>query len=652
MPVNATQFVLGSLAWALSAILNAVLAYLCLQAIRTERSGLDLALWLFLFIFVTTLVTMVAGLLGLLTAGGLTLISLVGWITLFAVPPWRRAVTSVPSRLRIWAGRVVILWRELPTWIKAFSLALLVACSVRFGFLIWALPPFVWDSLTYHLTNVAHWVQVGRIEVWDTSMVRIYSPANYEVLAAWFTVFLHHDVVVEAAGLPAYALAIASLYALGRSLGITRQSAWLGALAYSVTPALLLPTTGTKNDPHMAAYYLLAVALLADLLFRQPADNKHPLRNVISVLLVLALAFGTKSYVMQLLPGLAVLVLMGLGLGGRGRQWRPLARRLWAEIRSTERSIKVALALLLIAGVFLGGYWNLRNWVDTGNPFFPYGVSLGGWEIWSGPQSQAGMGVGILVENLRLIAGKLGDRLAPIRQDLTDSTGWGWFIYVLGIPALAWALVRRKKIWPAAAAFAASLIFVLMATPPDPWNMRYIIWFPALFCLGFAMFWDALAGSWLWLRSSFVVIYVVTVCLSLASMVNYGQINPDEFAGMLDKPVWQRDAAVFHETVPQEYETALGIVPSEARLGYNVINNGFIYPLYRSDYSQRLVYIPVRPDETCQAIAGRMLGSGTRYLFVAPVHTPDRVISRLRSCADGGTYIRQRARSLYVLNDD
>ncbi|GAG63594.1 unnamed protein product, partial [marine sediment metagenome] len=33
-----------------------------------------------------------------------------------------------------------------------------------------------------------------------TSMTRIYTPANYETFALWFTVFLHNDVVVEMAG--------------------------------------------------------------------------------------------------------------------------------------------------------------------------------------------------------------------------------------------------------------------------------------------------------------------------------------------------------------------------------------------------------------------------------------------------------------------
>lgn len=649
--MSLVQLLLRCVGWVLSAALNAVLAYLCLRPLRTERASLNAALWLFLFVFVTSLFIMVAGLFGMLTAASLTVASLLGWVVVLLVPSWRQLVLSAPSQLRQWGQSAATFWRFLPGWVKVFTGAVAVVSSVRFLFLIWALPPFVWDSLTYHLTNVAHWVQVGRIEVWDTPMVRIYSPANYEVLAAWFAVFLHHDAIIEAAGLPAYALAVASVYALGRSLGVKQESAWLGAMAYAVTPALLLPTTGTKNDPHMAAYYLLLAALLADNVFNKESSNERPLRKFVAIFLVLSLAFGTKTYLIQMLPGLAVLV--GVGAWWRRRDWDVggFVDRFRVDIRRTGSDLKVGLVLLLLAGLFLGAYWNLRNWFVTGNPFYPYGVSLGGREIWEGPQSEAGMNVGNLIENVQLIAVKLGDRLAPIRQDLTDTTGWGWFVYVLGLPASAWVLWQEKRLRLAVCGFVVSLAFVLMATPPDPWNMRYIIWFPAVFCLGFAIYWDALAGSWPWLKTGFAMIYVATVALSLASVANYGQVRPEEFAGMLAKPVWARGAAAFHETVPQGYETALDIVPQDARLGYNVIDNGFIYPLYRADFSQRLVFVQVSSADTCRAIAGRMARKGTRYLFVAPVHTPDGVIAKLRACADEGTSIRQRARSLYVLND-
>ena len=59
--------------------------------------------------------------------------------------------------------------------------------------------------------------------------------------------------------------------------------------------------------------------------------------------------------------------------------------------------------------------------------------------------------------------------------------------------------------------------------------------------------------------------------------------------------------------------------------------------------------MPLSPQDTCEDIAGRMRQSGTRYLVVAPEHTSDENIARLRQCADLESEIRERAQGLYVL---
>ena len=121
---------------------------------------------------------------------------------------------------------------------------------------------------------------------------------------------------------------------------------------------------------------------------------------------------------------------------------------------------------------------------------------------------------------------------------------------------------------------------------------------------------------------------------------------------MLSLPVWQRDSGRFHLRAPVQYEHAYTYVPGDAVLGYNVHQNGFIYPLYRADFSQRLVYIPLSEADTCEAIAEAMEAHGTRYLFVAPEHSDDGLIRQLRACAASPSPIRERANGLYVVKRD
>jgi hypothetical protein len=90
---------------------------------------------------------------------------------------------------------------------------------------------------------------------------------------------------------------------------------------------------------------------------------------------------------------------------------------------------------------------------------------------------------------------------------------------------------------------------------------------------------------------------------------------------MLELPALRRDAAVFEDNMPRSYANAVEFVPNDALLGYNVHNNGFVYPLYRADYSQHIVFVPFSAEDTCDAIAESMKERGTRYLLVEHEHT-------------------------------
>jgi hypothetical protein len=456
--------------------------------------------------------------------------------------------------------------------------------------------------------------------------------------------------VVEAAGLPAYLLGLASVYCIGRSLGASRSAAWIGVLAYGTTPALLIATTGTKNDPHVAGYFLAALALAIDLSGGRSSDSgPNRLGAIWSIALALLLAAGTKTYIAHLLPGLALIA--ALYLPGRRSLtfWRDHLAASVRQWRESSVAARTGLAALLCGGLLLGGYWNVRNWILTDNPFYPYGVIVEGSQVIQGPESYYHLGLDRLAENLANFAFKFGDKRGPIRPDLPNTTGWGWFVYGIGLPVALWGLLRRRRVRILWVGFLASLLTIMLSNRPSPWNMRYVIWFPALFCLAFTALWDERPTGARFARGAITVLYVLALSLNFATTLNYDKVSAEEFRSMLRLPALQRDTAVFEDNMPAAYTNVLEFVPNEALLGYNVHNNGFIYPLYRSDFSQRVVYVPLSPQDTCEDIAGRMRQSGTRYLVVAPEHTSDENIARLRQCADLETEIRERAQGLYVL---
>jgi hypothetical protein len=329
-------------------------------------------IYLLLAVFLTSLFVLLAGFFGLLRPAPLAAIAVAGLVVLLAAPGSRAALRRIPQELKPVLRAGGQLWLELPRWLRLLTAVGIGLSAARFAFLIWALPPFVWDSLTYHLTNVAHWTQAGRIELFETPVERIYSPANYELLATWFTVFLHHDLVVEAAGLPAYLMGFASVYCIGRTLGTSRSAAWVGALAYASTPAWLIAATGTKNDPHVAGYFLAALALAVDLSARRSTGRAaNSLGGILSMVLALLLAAGTKAYIAHILPGLILIAALHQP-GWRSLQlWRNHLSEAVRQLRQETIWVQTGLGLLLCGGLLLGGYWNIRNWISPATRSIP-----------------------------------------------------------------------------------------------------------------------------------------------------------------------------------------------------------------------------------------------------------------------------------------
>lgn len=643
---------LGVLCWLVSGLGLVQLAYIVYRPLSSDRPAMNAVCFTFLLMFGATLIALTLGLVGWLwplpmAILGCGILAVAGW---FGPDEIRlKRIGHDLGRLSIHAGAW---WRGLPAWLRWLTGIALIGSALRFAFLVWALPPFVWDALTYHLTNVAQWTQQGRIALFDTPVVRIYSPANFEVLTTWWTVFLHHDALIEASGMPSYVLAILAVYATCRGLGCSVRSSWLAAMAYGSTPALLLATTGTKNDPQVAAMYLSLMAIVVNLVLRRgSARETNPLGQIVLALLIALYAIGTKTYIVHLITGVVLIGAFGLRRKGSDRPWAEIAHGIRDQLRRAGLGARMGLGVLLLAGVFLGGYWNVRNWILTGNPFFPYGVTIGDEQILPTGDRTAHLGFERLVTNLEQLGSKFGDRRAPIVPDLPDTTGWGWFAYGLGLPALAWMLVRRSDTRLLFAGFTFSLLVLFLSDRPSPWSMRYAIWFPAVFAMAFAAALDDLPALPTSYSRILISLTTITLGLNFVMTVNEGRVGPEDFLAMLSRPVWDRQAAYLRLTVPEEYAYALEFVPREAVLGYNVNSNGFAFPLYRADFSQRLVYIPLSPDESCDEVAQALQSQGTRYLFVAPEQTDDGIRAMLGRCAGSASVIRERARGLYVVKE-
>ncbi|MCJ7513409.1 MAG: hypothetical protein MUO23_10625, partial [Anaerolineales bacterium] len=610
-----TPLVIGAILWLISSVCVGLLALVVHRLVRTDDASLNLAAYLAVVVGLITAINLALGLLGWLTPWGVTSASLLVLGLACLVPAARAVLLDLPARWRAGRRTAAAWWFDLPRLLRFLAALLMLILTARFAFLVWALPPFVWDALTYHLTNVAAWTQSARILPIDSPVTRTFLPANFEVFSTWFTVFLHHDIVVEAAGIPGYLIACVAVYALARRLGCGAPLALVAGLAYATTPALLLAATGAKNDPLMTGIILLMMALIVDLVLRPDLSPERNLPGQLTLLLALAFfGLGTKAYLLHVLVGIAAMAWLLPRAAGRGGCWRQVLATSRAQLRAGGRRIWIPLVGMVAVSLFLGLYWYGRNAVLLGNPFYPMGIEFGSAPIVPGVHNNFPVSLTRFLENLEVFGYKFGDRQGPILSDLPNVTGWGWIAYGLGIPTLIWCLVRLKVTRAVIAGFLVSLAVLFLSARASPWNMRYATWFPAVLCLTTTCFLQAVPDAYRLERRVLSALLIIGATLNVLPTVNYGRIPIDEFSRMLSKPALERNAASLYLTIGDTYEFAVAKVPPGETLGYHVNANGFIYPLFRADFSQRIVYIPFENSGSCETLSRVMVDRGTRWL--------------------------------------
>ena len=242
------------------------------RVLRSRVRHLDIAIFGFLWIYTAILYTLILGISGLLESHRIAAISTVGLVIL-AISALRTS-RSILSRTRQWFSSFSIgsYYRIFTSLRPGYRIIGVLLCLLAFlqlariFFHIWFVPPYVWDTVVYHLVNVAEWVQKGRIHHVITPVGRVHWPANFEVLESWFVVFLHNDLLVKVAPFLAYLAAGASAYAVARVLNLNRIISASVAIFYLFTPSLAIQATACKNDVAVAAVYLLMIAILLDLM--------------------------------------------------------------------------------------------------------------------------------------------------------------------------------------------------------------------------------------------------------------------------------------------------------------------------------------------------------------------------------------------------
>jgi hypothetical protein len=618
------NIMIGAAEWFSGNIFLILLSLVFWSRFRFHHFPIDLALLLFYFLFNTTFFVLVMGVSGLLERNIIAGVCFFASLLLLFL--YQKHLIFTYREIRnVWVDfRLRI--SQHPLLATGFSIVVLLV-GLRMLAHVWFLPPYVWDTLTYHLPKVADWVQYGKLVALPTPVTRSYWPANFELFQTWFVLFFHHDFLIEAAGLPFYLLAILSVYSSGRSLELSRS--WSASLAtiYALTPSVLMNAVSCKNDMAMAAFYLFSLAVMLD--FRRHKDRAGS--HVVVITAAILMATGTKPYMVFILPGLLLIGLWCFRSGHTGSK----------QIRDHDNSFPSA-CILLTAALILGIYWYSRNYWLFENPLYPADFRLFGHLVFGEGKSSVQQGSflwdSLLKNFLDLTGKKIFDPFGPYDPDLAQKSGWGWFVFSCGIPAVIYAIIQRPEFRWLMVGFLLSLTCLFGMVSPDPWNMRFTLWFPAVFTLAYGIMTSR--SDVKFLRGCLMFLAGGCSALNLLGCIGTGYVytSPSAWQSQAAVSVWERTFAADH------IKPALREIPPSEELAYFAHGNTWIYPLYGPGYARKIHYL--KPHSGMDLVQ-EMRRMNVRYLLLLDANDT----SWIRRMEMQQGHIKRVADRLYCLTD-
>jgi len=245
--------------------------------------------------------------------------------------------------------------------ISTFLFSLAAVILVLLVFMALLVPPYSWDSLTYHLTSPVEWMKKGTIQIIPTpfgDQAPAYSPANGELFFLWLMLPLGSDLFARVGGLPFYLLSALTIYLITRRVGASAKGALLGTSLFLITPNIMRYAATPEVDLVALFFFLSATYFL--ILF---LEHRNP-KTLALTSIAIGLYLGSKYVALAFAPLLILLSIYAIFF-----QAKKLRRPSFIL-----RDAGIFLAGLLV----FGSFWYLRNLIETGSPTYPMSLGLGG----------------------------------------------------------------------------------------------------------------------------------------------------------------------------------------------------------------------------------------------------------------------------------
>ena len=150
-------------------------------------------------------------------------------------------------------------------------------------------PPNNWDSMTYHMGRIPHWIQNRHIEYYTTSIER----QNFSAPLAEFAILqlqllAHSDYLANITQWAAFVICILASGLIIRELGGTRKSSLLAMIITACIPMAILQSSSTQNDLVLGSFIMIFSYYMLK------AYRRHTL-SILPTSLALGMALATKG---------------------------------------------------------------------------------------------------------------------------------------------------------------------------------------------------------------------------------------------------------------------------------------------------------------------------------------------------------------------
>jgi hypothetical protein len=249
---------------------------------------------------------------------------------------------------------------------------LILVGLVALGVEVWIaalLPPYGYDAWVYHLPMVAVWIQTGNIStlIPYNNYSNVY-PADTELIYTWLALFTHTYGLQSLCQVIYSCMGWLAVAGIGRIVGLRRSFALAAGALYFLTPIVLANSLSTYVDMAFAAMCLILTFFTLRYVYAPHATH------LALAGLAGGLCIGMKSTgVVYVALALAILA------GSCVWRWRhPRATAARATRSRMLADLATATLLFALPTLAFGVYWYARDWINFGNPVYPYTLTLFG----------------------------------------------------------------------------------------------------------------------------------------------------------------------------------------------------------------------------------------------------------------------------------